>query len=194
MEEVGRPVDHRRGQHPHRQAPYPRPRDRCPRTTAVVPVCPRKGPALRAGLHPCACSACRPASDRFGTSNAMSTATAVWSPSVSPAAAISDRGRCDRDGRPPTAEIHWPMWRKKTRHAAPVAASGPARSRCPGTGAAKTGYSNRPITADPTTSGPTSPQQCGHSSSGCRLRAKISVRFSDLPERIPCTGTRLRRA
>ena len=43
------------------KSPYPHPRDRCPRTTPAVPVRPRGGAALRAGLHACACSPCRPA-------------------------------------------------------------------------------------------------------------------------------------
>ena len=71
------------------------------------------------------------------------------------------------------------MWRKKTRHTEPAAASGPARFRCPGTGAAKTGDSYRPITSRFDDDLPGQSRQGSHSASGCRLRPRKSDRFSD---------------
>ena len=117
------------------------------------------------------------AAGRYGASNAMSTATAVWSPGVSPAAPISARSRCDRAGPSPTADIRGPMWPKKTRHAEPAAVSGPARSRCPGTGAGNTGDSYRPITADPTTSGRNGPRRAAtlHPDAGVARRLRIAT-------------------
>ena len=173
---LGRPVDYRRGQHPDRQAPYPHPRHRCARTTAAVPVRPRERTGA-AGRPPRMRLQRLSAAGRCGASNAMSTATAVWSPSVSPAAPISARSRCDRAGPSPTADIRGPMWPKKTRHAEPVAVSGPARSRCPGTGAGKTGDSYRPITADPTTSGRNGPRRAAtlHPDAGVGHRLRIAT-------------------
>ena len=56
--------------------------------------------------------------------------------------------RCDRAGLSPTASIRGPTSPKKNRRDAPAEASGPASSRCPGTGAGKTDDRDRSIAGD----------------------------------------------